>query len=207
VDGVVELLRQLDELYVPRDERTLRHLQRRTEDLDRRVRRWAQDVLDILPKGTALIDDEVYILGLFLAQQRRLNLEIDAENPEDTWHGRISRYLPFMMDPETEWETTRAAHRTVAARLESDIDRACQFFCRDRNLAHMSDQAIDWRVSIRYLAQELQRLTANLEIRRDYYASPQRFEIALVTRDLAADIVERRRVLVTTGDRITETIW
>jgi hypothetical protein len=201
------LLRQLDEIYVPRDERALRNLQRRTDDLDRRVRRWAQDVVDVLPKGTSLIDDEVYILGLFLAQQKRLNVEIDAENREETVRGRLSRVLPFIMDPEAEWEATRAAHRTIAARLESDIDRACQFFCRDRNLSHMSDAAIDWRVAIRYLAQELHRLTTALDLRREYYASPQRFEIALVTRDLASDIIEKRRVLLTEGEPVEETVW
>jgi hypothetical protein len=201
------LLRQLDELYVPRDERALRNLQRRTDDLDRRVRRWAQEVLDVLPKGTSLIDDELYILGLFLAQQKRLNLEIDAENPEETVRGRLSRVLPFMMDPETEWESTRAAHRTVAARLESDVDRACQFFCRDRRLSPISDAAIDWRVAIRYLAQELHRLTVALDLRREYYASPQRFEIALVTRDLSSDIIEKRRVLLTEGAPVEETVW
>jgi hypothetical protein len=94
------LLRQLDELYVPRDERTLRALQRRTDELDRKVRDWAQEVLDVLPKGTEMIDDEIYILGLFLAQQKRLNLEIDAETSEESVRGRLSRVLPFLPDPE-----------------------------------------------------------------------------------------------------------
>lgn len=200
------MLRQLDELYVPRDERALRHLQRRTEELDRSVRCWAQDVLDVLPKGTQLIDEETYILGLFLAQQKRLNLEIDAESAEDTLRSRLSRVLPFLTDPETEWESTRTAHRTFAARLESDVDRACQFFCLDRGLSHTSDYAIDWRVAIRYLAQELHRLIAMLDLRRDYHASPQRFECALVTRELAADIVERRKALLNSGARVEEAV-
>jgi len=199
------LLQQLDELYVPQDERTLRRLQRRVDDLDRKVRTWAQEVLDILPRGTDMIDDEIYVLGLFLAQQRRLNLEIDAENPEETLTRRISRFLPFLTSPEQEWEITRAAHRTVAARLESDIDRACQFFCQDRGIAPNSEPAIDWRVAIRYLAQELRRLAGDIDLRRDYYNSPQRFEIALVARDLAADIVEKRRRLLTAHTRAQET--
>lgn len=190
------MLRQLDELYVPRDERTLRNLQRRTDELDRKVRRWAQDVLDVLPKGIQLIDDEMYILGLFLAQQKRLNLEIDADGADDSLRERLGRILPFLIDAEAEWEMTREAHRTIAARIESDIDRACQFFCADRRQSHNSDLAIDWRVAIRYLAQELHRLMAMLDLRRDYYASPQRFECALVTRELAMDIVERRKALL-----------
>jgi len=201
------LLRQLDELYIPRDERTLNRLQRRTDELDRKVRSWARDVLDVLPKGTALMDDEIYILGLFLAQQKRLNLEIDAENPEETIRGHLGRLLPFLTDPETEWEITRAAHRTIGARLESDIDRACQFFCHDRRISATSEQAIDWRVAIRYLGQELRRLVGKMDLRHDYYNSPQRFEIALVTRDLAADIVERRKTLLTSGAPVEESIW
>jgi hypothetical protein len=191
---------------MPRDERTLRALQRRTE-LDRRVRSWAQEVLDVLPKGTEMIDDEVYILGLFLAQQRRRNIEIDDENREETVRERLGRVLPFLTDPQTEWEISRAAHRTVAARLESDVDRACQFFCRDRQLSSMCEPTIDWRVAIRYLGQELHRLACKLDLRREYYSSPQRFEIALVTRDLAADIVERRKVLLTAGERVEEPVW
>ena len=196
------MLRQLDELYVPRDERTLRSLQRRTDELDRKVRGWAQDVLDILPKGVQLIEDEMYILGLFLAQQKRLNLEIDADGADETLRERLGRVLPFFPDPQTEWEMTREAHRTIAARIESDIDRACQFFCADRQMSHNSDLAIDWRVSIRYLAQELHRLIAMLDLRRDYYASPQRFECALVCRELAMDIVERRKVLLGAGTTV-----
>ena len=201
------MLQQLDELYVPRDERTLRALQRRTDELDRKVRSWAQEVLDVLPKGTEMIDDEVYILGLFLAQQRRRNIEIDDENREETVRERLGRVLPFLTDPQTEWEISRAAHRTVAARLESDVDRACQFFCRDRRLSSMCEPAIDWRVAIRYLGQELHRLACKLDLRREYYSSPQRFEIALVTRDLAANIVERRKVLLTAGERVEEPVW
>ena len=203
------MLRQLDELYVPRDERTLRRLQRRVDEIDQKIRRWAQEMLDVLPKGTAVMDDETYILGLFLAQQKRRNIEIDDENREETFPERLGRVfpLPFLTDPQTDWEVTRAAHRTVAARIESDIDRACQFFCRDRRINAQSEPVIDWRVSIRYLAQELHRLAGNLDLRKDYYSSPQRFEVALVTRDLAPDIVERRRVLLETAERVEETVW
>lgn len=201
------MLQQLDELYVPQNERTLRSLQRRTDELDRKVRSWAQEMLDVLPKGTEMIDDEIYILGLFLAQQKRRNIEIDEDNRGENIRERLGRVLPFLTDPKTEWEITRTAHRTVAARLESDVDRACQFFGRDHSLSPISEPAIDWRVAIRYLGQELHRLACNIDLRREYYSSPQRFEIALVTRDLAASIVERRKLLLTTGDRVEEPVW
>jgi hypothetical protein len=190
------LLQQLDGIYVPQDEKALRRLQRNVDDLDRKVRAFAQDLVDVLPKGLSLIDDETYILGLFLAQQKRLNLEIDAENPPETVRSRLGRVLPFLAPSEAEAEVTRAAHRTVAARLESDIDRACLFFCQDHGIPPISDETIDWRVAIRYLGQELHRLAGKIDLRRDFYNSPQRFEIALVARDLAANIADKRRLMV-----------
>jgi hypothetical protein len=192
----MSLLRQVDDLYIPHDERTLRRLQKRVDRLDSTVRGWAQSVVRVLPRGLPCNEDELYILGLFLAQQRRVNLEIDAENLEDGILGRIGRVVPFRPPPEQECELNRAAHRTVAARLESDIDRAVAFFCQDRGVPPMSDPAIDWRVSIRYLAQELHRLAGGMDVRRDYYASPERFEIALVAREAAHNIAERRRAML-----------
>jgi len=200
------LLQQLDEVYIPRDERALKRLQRRTDELEQRVRGWAQQVLDVLPKSTQLIAAETHILGLFLAQQKRLNLEIDAESGDESPGTRLARVLPFLSDPETEREAIRQAHRTVASRLESDIDRACQFFCAERGISPTSDEAINWRVAIRYLGQELHRLTAMLDLRRDYYASPQRFECALVTRELASNIVERRESLHNSGVPVEEPV-
>src|SRR2546428_7092847 len=89
------LLDQVDNLYIPQDERTLRRVQRTVEEIDRSARRWAQTVIDLLPKGLALAEDEVYILGLFLSQQRRLNMEMDSRDPPETLRDRISRIVPF----------------------------------------------------------------------------------------------------------------
>lgn len=189
-------MQQLDGIYVPQDERTLRRLQRGVDDLDRKVRAFAQDMVDVLPRGLSLIDDETYILGLFLAQQKRLNLEIDAENPPETVRSRLGSLLPFLAPSTAGAEVVRAAHRTVAARLESDVDRACQFFCQDHGIPPVSDETIDWRVAIRYLGQELHRLAGKIDLRRDFYNSPQRFEIALVARDLAANITDKRRLMI-----------
>ena len=189
-------MRQLDGIYLPQDERALRRLQRSVDDLDRKARAFAQDLVDVLPKGLSLIDDETYILGLFLAQQKRLNLEIDAENPPETVRSRIGRVLPFLAPSEAEAEISHTAHRTVAARLESDIDRACQFFCQNHSIPPISDETIDWRVAIRYLGQELHRLAGKIDLQRDFYNSPQRFEIALVARDLAGNIADKRRLMV-----------
>ena len=189
-------MQQLDGIYDPQDEKAHRRLQRKVDDLDQKVRAFAQDLVDVLPRGLSLIDDETYILGLFLAQQKRLNLEIDAENPPETVRGRLGRVLPFLAPSEAEAEVIHTVHRTVAARLESDIDRACQFFCQDHGIPPISDETIDWRVAIRYLGQELHRLAGKIDLQRDFYNSPQRFEIALVARDLAGNIADKRRLMI-----------
>jgi hypothetical protein len=198
-EGGTTLATELDNIYVPRDERTLRRTQREVERIDRRARQWARVVVDLLPRGLLMLEDETELLCLFLAQQRRLNMQIDANQPrEETPLTVLSRILPFMTTPEDEMETALGAHRIVAARLESDIDRAFQAFCEERTIDLMSEAAIDWRVAIRYLAQEVHRLASQVNLGRDYYNSPHRFEIALRTRDLTADIIGRREVMLAT---------
>lgn len=191
------MLDQREELYIPQDERTLRRIQRRVDELDRRVRNWAQSVIDVLPQGLSLLEDESYILSLYLAQQRRLNLELDAQTSEETLRTRLGRVLPFLTDGEDDWEIVRAVHRMVAVRLESDIERACEFFCRDRNIPAVCDPSIDWRVAIRYLAQEIHRIASRINIKSEYSTSPQRFELALRARDLALEVAAKRRDMLT----------
>jgi len=190
------MVTELDTLYVPQDEHDLRKIQRRVDEVDRRSRNWANAVVDLLPKGLLMLDEEVELLGLFLAQQRRLNQELDARTAEETPFTRISRALPFLTSPEEALRVLREAHRTVAARLESEIDRQFYAFCDPRAIEPMSEAAIDWRVAIRYLAQDVHRLASQIDIRHEYYRSPHRFEIALRTRDLAADIVTRREIML-----------
>jgi hypothetical protein len=191
------LATELDDIYIPADETSLRAAQRKVGEIDRRARNWARAVVDLLPKGLLMLEDETDILCLFLAQQRRLNMQIDANQPRDeTPITALSRILPFMTSPEAGLETLLAAHRVVAQKIESDIDRAFQTFCDDRTIDTMSDTAIDWRVAIRYLAQEVHRLASPIDIRKDYYATPHRFEIALRTRDLAADIITKREAML-----------
>lgn len=190
------LLRQLEDMYIPQDERTLRRVQRKVDELDRQARNWAQSVVNVLPRGLSLVDDEIYILTLFLAQQRRLNLELDAQEPDTGLRARLGRALSRGSDGPGDDEIMRAVHRIVASRLESDIDRACGFFCRDLNIPEISDPSIDWRVAIRYMAQGLHRIACQIDMKRNYSTSPRRFELALLARDLAGDIVAKRRGMV-----------
>ncbi len=191
------MLDQRQELYIPPDERALRRVQRKVDDLDRRVRAWAQSVIDNLPKGLSLLEDETYILSLYLAQQRRLNLELDARAGQETFRTRLGRYLPFLGEGEDEWEVLQAIHRLVATRLESEIERACQFFCRDRNIPPGCEPVIDWRVAIRYMAQEVHRIANQITLRGSYATSPHRFELALAARDLGTEVAARRRDMIT----------
>jgi hypothetical protein len=190
------MVTDLDALYVPQDERDLRKLQSKVEDIDKRARRWACEVASLLPGGLLLLDGESGLLTLFIAQQRRLNLELDARNIEETPLTRLRRALPFLTSPEDEIALLREAHRTVAAHLESEIDREFYAFCEPRGIQPMSEAAIDWRVAIRYLAQDVHRLLSQIDIGREYYQSPHRFEVALRARDLAADIVTRREIML-----------
>lgn len=190
------LRQELDGLYIPDNERDLLRIQRRADRLDTDVRTWAASIVRVLPKGLSLLEDEHRILILFLAQQRRLNLEIDAGYPDTSFNARIARVLPFMEDPD-DLESVHAAHRIVASKLESDLERACMFFCEDRGVPHMEDAAIEWRASIRFLAQSLHRIGSEIgDVRRKFDESPRRFELALVARDLSAEIIDRRRSML-----------
>ena len=187
------MLSQHEDLYIPHDERTLRRVQRKLDELDTQVRGWADYVVAVLPKGLALLTEEYDLLALYLAQQRRRNLELDAENGGETFRSRLERFLPFLAEDEEEWEITHAAHRMVSTRLESDIDRATDFFCRDHGLPGLVEPVIDWRVAIRYLAQRLHHIASQIDLRRGLATSPLRFELALTARDLAIDVADKRR--------------
>ncbi len=187
------MLSQHEDLYIPHDERTLRRVQRRLDELDKQVREWADSLVAELPSGLALLEEEYELLALYLAQQRRRNLELDAQNGEETLRSRLGRFVPFIAEDEVEWDINNAAHRMVSTRLESDIDRATDFFCRDHGLPGLVEPVIDWRVAIRYLAQRLHHIACQIDLRRGLATSPQRFEVALTARDLGDDILDKRR--------------
>ena len=190
------MLSQHEDLYIPHDERTLRRVQRKVDELDKQVRAWADYLVEVLPKGLALLDAELDMLALYLAQQRRRNLELDEQSGKETLRTRLSRYVPFLAEDEDEWEIVNAAHRMISTRLESDIDRATDFFCRDNDLPGLVEPVIDWRVAIRYLAQRVHHIGCQLDLKHDLATSPLRFELALTARDLAADVVDKRHVML-----------
>ncbi|HLB26084.1 MAG TPA: hypothetical protein VJN32_00425 [Dehalococcoidia bacterium] len=189
------MLSQHEDLYIPHDERTLRRVQRKVDELDRQVRAWADLVVEVLPKGLAFTEAEYDLLALYLAQQRRRNLELDEQNGKEPLRTRLARYVPFLSHDEDEWEIANAAHRMVSTRLEADIDRATDFFCRDNGLPGLVEPVIDWRVAVRYLAQRVHHIACQLDLRHELATSPLRFELALTARDLAADVVDNRRVM------------
>ncbi len=190
------MLSQHEDLYIPHDERTLRRVQRKVDALDKHVRAWADLLVSVLPKGLALIEAEYDLLALFLAQQHRRNLELDHQNGAATVRTRLARFVPFLAENEDEWEITNAAHRMVSTRLESDIDRATDFFCRDQGIPGLVEPVIDWRVAVRYLAQRLHHIACQIDLKRDLATSPLRFELALTARDLAADLVDKRQTML-----------
>jgi len=189
------LLSQHEDLYIPHDERTLRRVQRKVDEVDKQVRAWSDYLVEVLPKGLALLDAELDLLALYLAQQRRRNLELDEQNGKETLRTRLAKYVPFLGEDADEWEIVNAAHRMVSTRLDADIDRATDFFCRDHGLPGLVEPVIDWRVAIRYLAQRIHHIACQLDLKHELATSPLRFELALTARDLAGDVVDKRRVM------------
>ena len=171
-------------------------MQRRVEGLDHVVREWSHTVMAVLPKGLPLIEDEGRITGLFLAQQRRLNMELDARNPSVTLRTRLGKVIPFLGEGTPDLDLIRAVHRTVSARLESDIDRACEHYCDAKDMPAVSDPVIDWRVAMRFMAQGLHRIACQIDLKKDYSTSSKRFELALFAREAATDVVQRRRAML-----------
>src|SRR3989442_12649175 len=151
------------DLYIPQDERRLRAVQRRGESLDTTVRDWSATVVEVLPKALPLIKEELAIIGLFLAQQRRLNLELDARSPDSTLRERLGKLLPFLGDGSPDLDAIRAVHRIVSSRLEADIDRACGRDCEAQAIPSVSDPGIDWRVPKRFMAQGLQPMASQID--------------------------------------------
>lgn len=190
------MISQHEDLIIPQDERTLRRVQRKVDELDKQVRSWADYLVAALPGGLPLTDDEYDILALFLAQQRRRNLELDQQNGEETFRSRLSQFIPFLAEEEDALEINTAAHRMVSTRLEADIERATDVYCRDHDLPGLVEPVIDWRVAIRYLAQRLYHIAGRIDLKRELAASPLRFELALTARDLAADTVDKRETML-----------
>jgi hypothetical protein len=187
---------QIGDLYIPRDERALRSVQRRVEAVDEVVRDWSQTVMSVLPRGLPLIEDEGRVTSLFLAQQRRLNLELDARNPEVTLRTRLGKVIPFLGDANPDLDLIRGVHRIVSARLESDIDRACANYCESLQMPPVSDPVIDWRVAMRFMAQGVHRIASQIDLKKEYATSSKRFELALFAREAAADVAQRRRAML-----------
>jgi hypothetical protein len=192
---------QLGDLYIPTNERALRSVQRRVEAVDEVVREWSQTVMSVLPRSLPLIENEGTITTLFLAQQRRLNLELDSRNPEETFRTRLGKVIPFLDEGAPDLELIRGVHRIVSARLESDLDRACAEFCESRQLPPISDPVIDWRVAMRFMAQGVHRIACQIDLKKDYASSSKRFELALFAREAAADVVMRRRAMLSAFEK------
>ena len=180
----------LDGLYVPENEHQLQRVQRQGEELDKQVRAWAESVIRILPRGLPINSHEVYVLSLFLAQQRRLNVQLDSREPDYSFVGTIKHTLSFIF-PQEDPAVAATTHHVLAQRLDSEIDRACTIYCRDHGVDAKSEPALDWRVTIRYMAQSIYSRLADTEPRK-MASTPHRFELSLVARELATEVETKR---------------
>jgi len=184
----------LDGLYVPENEQQLRRVQRQGEELDGQVRSWAESAIRVLPRGLPINSHEVYVLSLFLAQQRRLNVQMDSREPDYSFVGTIKQTLSFIF-PQEDPAVTATTHQVLAQRLESEIERACAIYCRDHGVDARSDPALDWRVAIRFMSQSVYCRLAEIEPSL-MATSPHRFELSLVARDLATEIENKRHEMM-----------
>jgi hypothetical protein len=184
---------QLDGLFVPANERELRRVQRRGEELDKQVRLWAETVIRILPRNLPINSHEVYLLSLFLAQQRRLNVQMDGRETDETFGGWIKNTFGILA-PREDPGIESTVHRVVGARLDSEIDRAVNYYCREHGVSAEIEESLDWRVAIRFMAQSIFSRVADTEPKK-MAQSPRRFEMALVARDLAADVQAKRMAM------------
>jgi hypothetical protein len=189
------VLGETDRLYIPTDERQLRRIQRGGEELDRQVRSWAQRVVDVLPAGLPTNADEAYLFSLYLSQQRRRNLQMDAYQPSGSILSSLRSYLP-VPERAVDRQEIDAIHRIVNTQLESDIDRAAACYCTDNQIPPESEPAIDWRVAIRFMAQSIYNRAAGIDLAK-VKTHPRRFELALVARELSSDISEKRKQMFT----------
>ncbi len=180
----------LDGLYVPENEGQLRRAQRQGEELDKRVRAWAESAIRVLPRGLPVNSHEVYVLSLFLAQQRRLNVQMDLREPDYSVVGTIKHALSFIF-PQDDPAVAATTHHVLARRLDSEIERACAIYCRDHGVDPKSEPALDWRVAIRFMAQTIYSRLAETEP-RNMATTPHRFELSLVARDLATEVEAKR---------------
>jgi hypothetical protein len=182
----------LDALYIPENDRELRRVQRQVDELDKEVRDWALKVVNVLPSGLPTNADETYVLSLFLAQQRRRNILLDAFEPQPATLWTTLRNSIGIAARAPDREVLEAVHRQVAARIDSDIERSGAFFCSDNKIPPESEPAIDWRVAIRFMSQSIYSRVANVDLSR-IANHPRRFELALVARELATEVADKRR--------------
>ncbi len=180
----------LDGLYVPENEHQLRRAQRQGEELEKQVRAWAESAIRVLPRGLPVNSHEVYVLSLFLAQQRRLNVQMDLRAPDYSVVGAIKHALSFVF-PQEDPAVAATTHHVLAQRLDSEIERACAIYCRDYGVDARSEPALDWRVAIRFMAQSIYSRLAETEPRK-MATTPHRFELSLVARELATEVEAKR---------------
>ena len=184
----------LDGLYIPENEGQLLRAQRQGEELDKRVRAWAESAIRILPRELPVNSHEVYVLSLFLAQQRRLNVQMDLREPDNSVFGAIKHALSFVF-PEDDPAIAETTHHVLAQRLDSEIERACAIYCRDHGVDAKSEPALDWRVSIRFMAQTIYSRLAETEPQK-MATTPHRFELSLVARELATEVEAKRNEMM-----------
>lgn len=179
----------LKDIYLPSKERDIKRLRQTSERINIECRSWAKMVTDLLPEELGLHIDEKYLLSLFLAEQHRLNIQLDIKRGDQ--HG-IRRLLPIF-GAKDKPQILDAAHTMVRVRFESEIERTYNTGCCHNQINPNSEVAIDWRAAIRLMAQNLEgvawRAKSPDKIQED---SQLRFEFKQIARERASGITAKR---------------
>ncbi len=176
------------------DERLLREVLQRTDRMERDVQAWSGAATDLLTADLPLKARERELIRLYIAEQRRRNLELDEASSDRNPPGllyRLVRIFPLLRTA-VDCTTSRLAHHLLSCHIEDDIERAVFNFSRECQLHELSDEVIDWRVSVRYLAQRLHAFAASREAGE---AVVSRDEFMALAREQAGDIASKRQRL------------
>ena len=181
---------------LPMDEQTVRHIQRQAGLIHHKVTDWASRVLALFPSHLPLSPIEAEILKLYLAQQRRLNLELDGQSGHHSFRTRVAGVLPFPTTTNNP-EIAHASHQLACSYLQHQVEDTTDRFCGRQGVSPASQAVIDWRGTIRYLAQRLHHIAHRMNLNNSgHLGSPLKFELALLAHQGAADVAHKRRFLL-----------
>ncbi len=89
------------------------------------------------------------------------------------------------------------AHRLVASYIEQAIEDTADRFCGQHGLSPASARVLDWRVALRYMAQQLHRVASRINLRQQHFlVSRLQMDLEAIAPPLAAEVAFKRARLL-----------